>query len=224
MPLSSASLQTATALIGLTLSALAAQGQTQAPAQAGLGRCAGPAGDGLPEDCTLDAPPLTLGFDYTPATEDGRRGRMTLTQSTPEGGTRDVTGPFDMAGALQPPALRDIDSDGIPDLLVQSRPAAFDVWLLNAEGFYRPAGRIRAQSLDQIEDRGALIVGEVRDGRGVITETAYLVDDSEVVTVFRLRIDPETRTCTLLDDPAAGEEWLNTDVLLAECDARDWTN
>ncbi|WP_133064969.1 hypothetical protein [Flavimaricola marinus] len=208
---------TATAVCGLLLS-----GAVQA--QSGLSRCGGAAGPALPDDCMLEAPPLMLGFDYTPTTADLRRGNLSITQSTPEGGTRDVTGPFEVAGGLQPPVLRDIDNDGLAELLIQSRPAAYDVWVLNADGFYRIAGRVRAQSLAQISQRGALIVGEVRDGAGQITETAYLLDGAEVVTVFRMRIDPDSRSCSLIDGAAEAQDWLNADVLLAECEARDWND
>lgn len=213
-----------TAVSRLTLTAaavLALSGAAQG--QGSLPRCGDRAGAALPADCVLEAPPLTLGFDFTPMQTDVQRGFLTLTQSTPEGGTRDVSGPFEIAGGLQPPALRDIDGDGAPELLVQTRPAAFDLWVLNADGFYRPAGRIRAQSLDMIEDRGALVVGAVTDSAGQITETAYLLDGARVVTVFRLRIDPATQTCRLIDGDAAAVDWLNTDVLIADCAARDWS-
>lgn len=216
MPLTVCQTLTASATVLLMLSGLAV-------AQDGMVQCSGAAGPGLPSDCMLEAAPLMLGFDYTPTASDARRGRLTITQSTPEGGFRDVTGPFEMAGALQPPVLRDINDDGLPELFVQARPAAYDLWALNGEGFYRLAGRVRAQSMAQIQERGVLILAEVRDGSGILTETAYLLDGGEVVTVFRMRIDPEARECSLIDADGAGQDWLNTDVLMAECNARDWT-
>jgi hypothetical protein len=212
-----------TALSRLTLTAAAMLALSGAAwGQSSLPRCGGSAGPALPSDCVLEAPPLMLGFDFTPMADDPQRGVLTLTQSTPEGGTRDVSGPFEIAGGLSPPALRDIDGDAVPELFVQSRPTAFDIWTLDAEGFYRSAGRISAQSPEMIEERGALIVGAVREADGLITETAYLLDGAEVVTVFRLRLDPATRTCSLIAGDAEALDWLNTDVLIAECAERDW--
>lgn len=207
-------------LTGLALSLCFVPGLAQT--QTGPGWCDGSPNEALPADCALEAPPLLLGFDYTPSASDPRMGSLSVTQSTPEGGLRDVTGPFDMAGSLRSPVLRDVNSDDLPELFVQSRPAAFDIWELNPDGFYEMAGRVRAQSMDQIEERGALIVGQVRDGNGVLTESAYLLDVGEIVTVFRMRIDPNTQTCSFPEGTDAAQDWLNTDVLLAECEARQW--
>ena len=201
----------------MALSVLGTAVTAQAPQ-----RCGGPLTGGLPNDCTLEALPLFLGFDYTASAADARRGTLTVTQSTAEGGLRDVTGPFEMAGQLASPALRDVDGDDLPDLVVQSRPTAFDVWLLNADGFFRMAGRINARSLDDIDARGALTIGRVREASGQMVETAYLLDGGQVSTVFQMRIDPASRRCELMGSPDASVDWLNTDVLLAECEARDW--
>ena len=203
----------ALALSVLTLAGTAALGQTP---------CGGTPTGGLPGDCVLELGGITLGFDFTPDPADGRRGTLTVTQATAEGGSRDVTGPFEMIGQLAAPLARDLDGDGLPELLVQSRPTAFDVWLQGPEGFFRSAGRISARAPGDIEARGALTVAAVREAGGGITETAYILDAGQVSTVFRMRIDPERRTCTLMGAGSAAQDWLNADVLIADCEARDW--
>ena len=155
----------------MALRALALAGVGQAalfPAQAQDGQrardCDATVADGIPADCGLEAPPVYVLFDYEPAGSETPpvAALLSVTQSTAEGGQRDMTGPIDIVLPVSQPVLRDLDADDIEELFVPVEGGTvgtlFGLWQMDADGFYRQTGTIMMESVDAIRLEGALIL------------------------------------------------------------------
>lgn len=175
-------------------------------------------------DCALPAGDLILFFDYEPA-EDGAT--LVMSQSTPEGGSRQLSDPIAVTDENNVPALRDVTGDGVEELFIPTHSGMvnveFFVWQMQDGGFYEPSGLIDGSSVAGMEvtDDG-LIITAVRENAAVFIETAQLLDVDGFVHIYELYVDYAAQSCEITDGSGIVARGLSEEDILAQCEAREW--
>jgi len=169
------------------------------------------------QDCALLAGPLILVFLHQPVSDGAV---LTVTQSTAEGGDREVSGAIPIKGTVSPPVLYDLDGDGVAEVFVPVAYAepqtTFQLWRLGGAGFYAQTDTLNAIVPQAFLPVGDLIlhVGPEEDGRTV--ESTYLLEDGALTLVYAVQMDTSSETCTML----SGSGVWNEAIILADCEAR----
>ena len=177
-------------------------------------------------DCALEGGPGVLFFDYE-ANEYGE-GALTVIQTTFEGGERIVSDPITIEGVrAQAPGLRDINLDGVPDLFIPISEGmvntTFFVWQQNADAVYEPSGWIDGSTIEgfvTVDD--GLIVGSVRENAAAFIESAYVIDIDGFIHIYDMYVDYAEQSCTIIDPDGIVARGLNEEVLVADCQERQW--
>lgn len=176
-------------------------------------------------DCELQPNENVLLFDFGAPDADGTA-RLTVIQTAPEGGTRRISDPVAVGDVRLAPGLRDINSNGVPELLIPivagMVTTTFAVWVQDADGFYTPVGAIAGPGIDAFDVDGPVVTAALRDNAATWIETAQMVRHDRIVPVYRMAVDYAERTCALIDDSGMVAAALDPDDVLTRCAARDW--
>lgn len=169
------------------------------------------------QDCALFAGPLILVFLYQPVSDGAV---LTLTQSTAEGGAREVGVPIPVKGAMTAPSLYDINGDGLDELFVPVAHGAgltsFQLWAVAEAGFFAPLDTLSAVAPEDFVPEGDLIRQTRAQGDGSTLERAYFLDDAGLTLAYAVQSDARSGRCTMISDTT---EW-NEAIILADCEAR----
>ncbi|SMY06542.1 hypothetical protein [Flavimaricola marinus] len=174
-------------------------------------------------DCALTVGDVLLGFDYE---GDALSAELTLTQTTLDGDLLHTSEPIRVDGLLIPPALRDINSDGAPELFIPTMSgnvnSEFLVWQSDPGGVYHPSGTISGFGVDAFDVEGDLVRTLTRENAATFTEASYILEADGFVEVYTLSIDYADQTCSFIDQGGVADAGLDPAAILQTCQDREW--
>ena len=183
-------------------------------------------GEGSGTDCALRVDDQRFVYLDFLTDEDGYASQMVLTQHSFAGDLLARSEPIDLEPVYGSSALRDLDGDGMAELLIPlfagNVNTVFAVWRQDAAGLFAPAGDLSSYSIDSLEARGGLIIAPSRGSAVTYYETAWRFGPDGLESIYELEMNYDSRTCRMTDESGLAAVGLDAAALIAECQARDW--
>lgn len=136
-----------------------------------------------------------------------------------------VTDELEMWGTSLHPGLRDLDGDGVEEVLIPlgsgNVNTEYAIWRA-VDGAFGPAGTILAYGIDAIEVQDGVIMSSERGSAATYTNTGRKLTSHGLVEVYRMDIDytrPAGERCSLTASDSLSAHGLDDDALLASCEA-----